>query len=161
MFTHPNLVEKTLAILVVDDNTVNRKVASKAVSNVLGISVVSIKEASDINSAAKALEEQIKKNKKSFDFIVMDFEMPGGNGDTVTLKLHDIEDANGVKPGFIFSWSTVRNWPGGEAGKPYEKANAILEKPIKLDNLKSVLIDNGFGELLSQQPPTSATPRAG
>ncbi|WP_172622686.1 hypothetical protein [Aquicella siphonis] len=130
-------------------------------SKVLGVPLDAIQFATEIDSAVKAVEGKIASTKRSFDFIVMDYEMPAANGDAVTLKVRDIEDKYGVNPSFIFSWSTVRDWPGGEMGKPYEKANAILEKPIKQDNLRHVLIENGFENLLPQQPSTIPTPKAG
>src|SRR5690606_11739730 len=103
MFTHAKSQTDKPSILIIDDNQTNRKVASMVMSKVLGVPLDAIQFATEIDSAVKAVEGKIASTKRSFDFIVMDYEMPAANGDAVTLKVRDIEDKYGVNPSFIFS----------------------------------------------------------
>lgn len=123
----PKVPEKSLTILVVDDNDINQKV----VAGFLEKGLYSIDKA---YNAETALE---KINQKKYDAILMDIQLPGMKGDEAAKVIRQSSDINIRNIPII---ALTGNLMGGDIEKYKEVGmNGFLEKPIDPEKLKSTL----------------------
>jgi signal transduction histidine kinase/HPt (histidine-containing phosphotransfer) domain-containing protein len=118
-----------LNILVVDDNIVNRRVC---VAQLQKLGVWSISEAEDGRQAIAAAENQ------AFDLILMDVQMPDIDGLEATHQIRlSLSNSESRQPRII---GLTANAVSEEREKCLEAGmDDKLSKPVRLDELKSVL----------------------
>ncbi|MDD1620821.1 MAG: response regulator [Methylococcaceae bacterium] len=130
---------KGIRVLVVDDNTVSREILAE----MLRYFHLDVKGAADGESAINLLETEID---PPFDLVLMDWRMPGMNGDEVTRKIH-ADPAIPYKPKVVMVTAYGRE----DVIKLAEQAGVtgFLVKPVSpstlLDTVLSVL---GRGRVL-------------
>ncbi|MDH3354921.1 MAG: ATP-binding protein [Chromatiales bacterium] len=116
-----------LAILVVDDNPLNLRVASILLSNE-GINVIAVE------SGAKALEQMLL---QTFDLIFMDLEMPEMSGVETAQKIRQLNDGLGNMPIIAL---TAHVFPEMRREVNDAGMNDLLAKPYKPEQLYSMLV---------------------
>eukprot|EP00804_Cyclotella_cryptica_P007284 CCRYP_002530-RA/>CCRYP_002530-RA protein AED:0.10 eAED:0.10 QI:89/1/1/1/0.83/0.85/7/208/1057 len=84
-FTHNNGLKRTPRLLVVDDSTINRKICSRKIKQLL--------PAVEITECASGLRciEEYEHDYNNIIGIFLDFHMPGMDGDEVARKIRDFE----------------------------------------------------------------------
>ena len=128
-----------LRVLVVDDNAVNRKLASVVVERG-GHEAV---QAADGAQALEAVE------RKSFDVILMDVQMPIMDGFEATRRIRDLERARGAQRVPILA-VTAGAFEGGRERCRRAGMDGFLAKPVSYDRL-----------LASVEAAGASLPRAG
>lgn len=122
---------KEISVLITDDSFHNRSAMLASVRSLLG--EVQLDEAPNGEMAIDLVKEKIQTTGKSYDLIIMDYEMPGINGQQTTLKIREMEiDLDDGKKSFIITWSMAKI-------EPFKQANAILKKPLVLAELEHIL----------------------
>jgi signal transduction histidine kinase/CheY-like chemotaxis protein len=116
-----------MKILVVDDNTITRKVMVGFLE----------KGGHDIVTSGTAEDALKKINQDAFDLIFMDIELPGLKGDEATKILRDHADPIKAALPVIAITGNI----GKEDMERYlsEGMNAVLPKPIDADKLRSIV----------------------
>jgi signal transduction histidine kinase/ActR/RegA family two-component response regulator len=128
-----------LRVLVVDDNAVNRKLASVVVERG-GHEAV---QAADGAQALEAVE------RKSFDVILMDVQMPIMDGFEATRRIRDLERERGAQRVPILA-VTAGAFEGGRERCRRAGMDGFLAKPVSYDRL-----------LASVEAAGASLPRAG
>lgn len=127
---------QTLSILITDDITENRAYIAQVIQSVLNN--VQIQEAEDGETAVKMTEEKIAATGRSFDVIIMDYKMPGLNGQQTTASIRQIENrAQAMQPSIIITWSSALN-------KPYQGADDWLPKILGQQDIERVFSTFGL-----------------
>ena len=119
-FTPTNIMK----ILIVDDNSINRKVITGLLTKM-----------SHISDVAETAEDALEKiQQEAFDMILMDIELPGMNGDEATRVLRTIPDERVANtPVIALTGNVMRE----DIDRFYAASmNAVLAKPIDPDKLK-------------------------
>ena len=111
-------------VLVVDDNAVNRKLASVVVERG-GHEAV---QASDGAQAVEAVERSL------FDVILMDVQMPIMDGFEATRQIRDLERVRGTVPVPIIA-VTAGAFEGGRERCRRAGMDGFLAKPVSFDSL--------------------------
>ncbi len=112
-------------ILIVDDAIYNRTTLIKLIKKQLPN--VEIDEAGDGKMSIDLVTHQIGKHQKNYDMIVMDFQMPGLNGQLTTKAIRQIEQEaklNDTSKAFIVTWTSQPEY----TNKPYAGANTLMNK---------------------------------
>ncbi len=121
---------KSLNVLLVDDNAINRKVA-----------MFSLQKLGHRTESAENGQEALDKFKSGeFDVVLMDIQMPVMDGYDATREIRDYEASQGVeKPVRIIAMTA--NAEKGEMDKCVEIGmNDYLGKPFNLQSLEKVLM---------------------
>ncbi|TAK74145.1 MAG: response regulator [Gammaproteobacteria bacterium] len=127
---------KTPSVLVTDDNPDNRVMAIECFRALLPHAYPD--EAGNGEIALNLVREKIRLTGKSYDLIMMDYQMPGLNGQETTLKIREMEASlKEEEKSIIITWSAAKI-------SPYEQANAIVKKPLIKDDLELLLIEYGY-----------------
>jgi len=115
-------------VLVVDDNTLNRRLTSKLLHQ-LG---------AETDTAASAEECFEKVSITAFDFVLMDVQMPGMDGLEATRHIRDLETRTGRKPLVIIAL-TADAMVGDRERCLAAGMNEYLTKPLRRESLVRVL----------------------
>lgn len=121
-----------LSLLIVDDDPANRELIIENLSPLL--TNLDIEQAQDGNEAIAHAENKLIKTHQSFDFIIMDYQMPFKNGQEATSTIRELENKHDIEPSkksFIITWSAARS-------EPFEGADAIMSKPLLPNELKAL-----------------------
>ncbi len=115
-----------LEILLVDDNRINRKVASK----------ILLAHGFTLDAVASGAEAIVQVNSKAYDVILMDIEMPEMDGIEATAQIHKTLD-HSTRPYIV---ALTANAMASER-ETYLKSgmDGYLSKPIDVDDLLSAL----------------------
>jgi signal transduction histidine kinase len=134
-----------LNILVVDDNIVNRRVC---VAQLQKLGIWSLSEAEDGRRAIAAAQEQ------TFDLILMDVQMPEIDGLETTRQIRlALSNSNLRQPRIVGLTANVEKKERErclEAGMDDE-----LSKPVRIDELKAVLVATSKIGSFDRPPPES------
>lgn len=122
------------SVLVVDDNSVNRKICS----NFLGKMKFQFETASNGKNALEKVH-QSHRRKEPFDLILMDLEMPVLNGIECTHAIRRIQDDDFVQPKIIAV--TAHFIPGQDEILQSEGFDACLSKPISANCLLNKILE--------------------
>ncbi len=126
--TSDNHNNKSLKVLVVEDNLINQKIASRIIEQ-LGHSV-SVAENGQIGV------DMYKNN--SYDLVLMDIQMPVMDGFTATKEIREWEHDERKTPGHIIALTA--NALKEDKEKCYNVGmNDFLSKPFKIQDIKSAL----------------------
>lgn len=145
--------ETTLHMLVVDDNALNRVLATRMLLGVLkskNIPVV-IEKAVNGLEAVNLVKAHLDEHHQNYDLIVMDNEMPEMKGTEATNKIRELEQEKGIASidcSYIASWSSTHL-------EPFKGADTSLTKPLKQNELTQAV-----DEMLSQKFQNNPSPRA-
>jgi CheY-like chemotaxis protein len=94
---------------------------------------IQITEANNGQMAVDLVKDLLKTNHRSYDIIIMDFNMPVLNGQEATHAIRILENKmSSIKKSFIITWSTVKT-------QPYLGADAVLTKSIPPEELYNLL----------------------
>lgn len=147
--------KKSLAVLIVDDNTMNRTLASRMLATLCSEKnlTVSIDQADNGLKAVELIESRIHKQHENYDFILMDNEMPVMLGTEATLVIRRLEIENDIASmdcSYIASWSSTHH-------EKFEGADTALKKPLQkaeLQNALNTVHSQKFGDYPSPPRPT-------
>ncbi|MCB1735404.1 MAG: response regulator [Gammaproteobacteria bacterium] len=128
-----------LSALVVDDNDLNLRVARGMLEQLGGI-------AESVNNGAEAIETS---QRKDFDLVFMDCEMPGMDGTETMQRMRREDEANGRDRRIIVAM-TANTTIGDRERCLAQGFDDYLPKPITLDSLSSVALE-WFGERVGHQ----------
>ncbi len=143
------LLSLGLDVLVVDDNVINREVAQAMLERV----GCKVSVAEDGNAALD------QANRRRFDAILMDCQMPGMDGYAATAAIRRVEADRGTKPTPIVALTA--NVLARDRNRCIEAGmNHFLSKPFTQDQMVAVLrpIAQESGKLVL--PAVTETPRA-
>jgi CheY-like chemotaxis protein len=118
--------DRSLRVLVVDDNPVNRMVASRMLAK-LGHRVV------DVESGAEAL---CRLRETAFDAVFMDVQMPDMDGLTATRALRQLP---GPASATVVIGLTANALPGDRDAVLEAGMDDYLAKPVRLQDLQAAL----------------------
>jgi len=123
-------------VLITDDHPDNRSLAIHYLQTLLP--GLQFDQAPDGETALALVKEKILTTGRNYDFIMMDYEMPGMNGQETTFKIRELESSlKGDEKSLIITWSAAKT-------RPYQQADAILRKPLVKDELEMLLIEYGY-----------------
>jgi two-component system sensor histidine kinase BarA len=118
--------DKQIRIMVVDDNRINRKLAT----------TLSIKQGASVVEAENGQEAVSHAMKGQFDVILMDIHMPLMNGEEAAVKMREIYDG---KQQPIIIALTANAMPGEKERLLASGMDECLIKPITEDQLSTIL----------------------
>jgi len=122
---------KLITILITDDIAQNRSYILQIISN-MALNA-QIQEAADGEIALKLVTAQIAKTGANFDLIIMDFKMPGINGQQTTTAIRQLEQAAKLnKQSYIITWSSAMS-------TPYVGADDWMPKMVDKSDIMRVL----------------------
>lgn len=129
---------RSLKILIVDDNDINRKVISGLLKR--------INHVSEIAQTAEEAIEMIQQQR--FDLILMDIELPGMNGDEASRVIRNLPDADiASTPIIALTGNVMRE----DIERFYAAGmNSFVAKPIDPDKLKVAIQKAAKGEFENQ-----------
>ena len=120
------------AVLIADDNMVNRKIMEHFLQQ-FGCSVKAISD------GEQAFQQFISSN---WDLIFMDVNMPGMDGLEATVRIREVERQNNP-PSHIPIVALTGGIMPDEQRKCYEAGmDEIIAKPLSMENLSSVFKNN-------------------
>ena len=123
-------ISRKLQILIVDDNKMNQMAIRAQVAKIIPVPV-------DFSFADDGKRSVNICNEKSFDLIFMDYNMPEMNGEEATKNIRN-QSLNPFDKCIILTCSATTSGENGYEGI-YPGANDRLEKPIKINELRSIL----------------------
>jgi CheY-like chemotaxis protein/two-component sensor histidine kinase len=130
--TPPPPLEKSLRILVADDDAVNRKVLEMMLKNMHHhtVSVSNGREALDAFAARQGTER--------FDIVILDIEMPVMDGRQAVIAIRERERAQGSTSIPIVALTAHT---GDKERREYLKAgfNTVVNKPLRSEDINSAL----------------------
>ena len=130
-------------VLLVEDNLVNQRVATMLLAK-LGV------RPRLVNNGAEALEALAE---QSFDFILMDMEMPVMDGCEATRKIR--EGGDGKRPWIVALTANAMN---SDRRRAFDAGmNDFISKPIKLSDLEAAFERASQGMETGAAPAASAT----
>ena len=143
-----NLAQRLpLKILVTDDNVINQKVASRLLQQFGYVTDI----ASNGVEAIAALE------KKSYDIVFMDVQMPGMDGLETTKRIRELEARAQRKPARIIAMTA--NAMIGDRDKCLAAGmDDYLAKPVRPEGLQAAIERNAHASTLATSPAPSRTP---
>ena len=118
-----------LWLLVVEDNRVNRLMAARMLGKLGHL----VETASDGEEALKLLE------KRSFDAIFMDIQMPGMNGMEATRIIRNTPEESSLDPDIPVIAMTAHAMLGDREGFMEGGMTDYIAKPVELDEIQTVL----------------------
>ena len=120
---------KTLNILVVDDNSINRKVAKMSLE----------KLNQNITLASNGKEAYFLYLKNAFDIILMDVHMPEMDGIETTIMIRKYEKTHKIHSPIPIVAMTAAAMKGDKEVFIKSGMNEYISKPFKLDDIKQIL----------------------
>ena len=121
-------------VLVVEDNLINQKIAKKMIESLGCTAVVA-------DNGKKGMDEYVRNrlhDKKRYDIILMDIQMPVMDGVTATIHIRQIERQNGWDPVLIFAVSAYVT--EHDKKKSYEAGmNDFIGKPVSVTTMTEIL----------------------
>jgi len=120
-------IEKDLSILIVEDVAINAKIAIKMLSK-MGLN--------DVVWIRNGLEAFNEVQKRDFNLILMDCQMPVMDGFEATVKIRQIEDKN--NPNIIIAM-TANAMKGDEQRCLDCGMNCYLTKPVQIETIYSTI----------------------
>jgi len=130
-------------VLLVEDNEVNQKVATRFLAR-LGLEVTVVANGAEgISAYASALQDE-----KAFAIVMMDLQMPVMDGFTATRHIRDIEGWRKRTPIVALTANAMT----GQLERCLAAGmDGFLSKPLDADRLRDVLVEFGLGvNVLSQ-----------
>ncbi|KAF2423609.1 hypothetical protein EJ08DRAFT_595916 [Tothia fuscella] len=127
----PDVAERSGKILVVEDNSINQKLATKMLTK-LGYSVMLANDGED----AIALMLQYH---NTIDLILMDQSMPRKDGVTATREIRELEAVGQLSQRTPLIAVTAVVNPEAQSAFHDAGADHFLAKPLSLDRLKDIL----------------------
>ncbi len=125
--TSDGLFEENLSILLVEDNLINQKVATKILERI-GLNA-------DIASDGEIAINMVQS--KAYDLVFMDMEMPVMDGLDSTRGIKNIENKLGKMPVIIAM--TANALPGDRERCIEAGMDDFISKPITVDSVKTIL----------------------
>jgi len=136
-------------VLLVEDNAVNQKVASRYLER-MGCTV---------RIAHNGLEGVTAFEEDAFDLIFMDVQMPVMDGLTATGKIRELEMTGGHKRRRIPIVALTANAMRGDQERCEAAGmDGFLTKPIEIERLRETLDRFGLGDRASTPVPAQITP---
>lgn len=124
--------DKKPRILVVDDDSINRKLIMRMIQKVGA-------EAQLVESGSQAIHAF---QEEEFDLIIMDIQMPGMDGIETTRKIREIEKRSGAQRRTPISALTA-NAGEGDRERCFEAGmDDFFCKPIRIDSLEKLIEKN-------------------
>jgi two-component system, sensor histidine kinase and response regulator len=130
-------MEKEMLAMIVDDNELNRKIASKMLKD-LGF---------EVTSAGKGIEALQFFNERKPCLILLDCKMPDMDGFEVAAKIRQIESVNDLKRTLIIAVSGD-NFPENIRLCKESGMDDFVAKPININELKNII--NKFREKIKE-----------
>ncbi|HEY6346613.1 MAG TPA: response regulator [Bryobacteraceae bacterium] len=146
----PSGILRGLRALIVDDNEVNCRVVRDQISS-YGI------RSGSASAAGEALAElrAARASGDPYDFVISDFQMPGGDGAALAVTVHqDCATAGATRPVFLMLTS-VPHWRE-QKGMEDASVDACLVKPVRQARLIETLAT--LWSLRRQSEPEPAVP---
>lgn len=127
-----NTSKHALSVLITDDIAHNRLYIADILREISA--TLDITEAENGNDAVNKVTDHIKKSGRSFDLIIMDFQMPELNGANATKAIRQIEATllPSSQHSVIITWSTSLH-------SAYPQADDWLPKMTSVSEVKSKL----------------------
>lgn len=130
---------ENMRILLVDDHSVNQKVALRMIQKVLGAANVTVHIASDGFEAISMVKKSVPEL-GSYHLILMDVQMPGCDGLEATRKIREFETATPtMNPHFICALTAHAN--KSDVDHCMESGmDKYMSKPVNLEDFRELLL---------------------